>query len=191
MQILATHQSRMLLRFLHILAVCIWTGGGMAVLVLLYDDRQSCSGDELSAYNHAIRSIDDYLIKPAAAGTLISGALLCLLGNRGLLRQSWVMVKCLVTVAAIIFGAFCLGPWFRELAAFGRIDTLSAHAAGSYQRLFHLGVVFGSVQTAVLLVLVLVSILKPDFGWRGPGRWGRLPAIPGVVRSLWARVAGA
>jgi uncharacterized membrane protein len=186
----------MLLRFLHILSVCVWTGGGMAVLVLLYDDRQSCSGDELSAYNHAIRSIDDYLIKPAAAGTLFSGIGLCLLSKLGMLRHRWIVVKLAITLAAIAFGGICLGPWLRDLAAFSGIDALTADAASSYQRLYHLGVIFGSLQTGVLLALVLISILKPDFVWgsnrllcRGTG----IVTTRGqkAVKNLLARVAGA
>jgi hypothetical protein len=167
MQLPATHPLRMFFKFMHLLSASVWTGGGMAVLVLLYDDRQTCSGDELFAYNHAIRSIDDYLIRPAAAGTLVSGTLLCFLSNWGVIRHRWIIVKWTVTLAAIAFGGICLGPWFRELAAFTGIDSLSAHEASGYLRLYHLGVMFGSLQTVVLLILVLISILKPDC------RWGR------------------
>ena len=163
MQLPANHPLRMFLKFTHLLSASVWTGGGMAVLVLLYDDRQTCSGDELFAYNHAIQSIDDYLIRPAAAGTLVSGTLLCFLSNWGLMRHRWIIVKWTVTLAAITFGGICLGPWFRELATFTGIDSLSAHEASGYQRLYHLGVMFGSLQTVVLLMLVLISILKPDF----------------------------
>jgi hypothetical protein len=168
---------------MHLLSVSVWTGGGMAVLVLLYGDRQSCSGEELSAYNHAIQSIDDHLIKPAAAGTLGSGSLLCFLSSWGVLRHRWIIVKWSITLAAIAFGGTCLGPWFRELAAYGGIDGLAANESSGYQRLYHLGVLFGSLQTGVLLFLVLVSILKPDYSWKRksaaePG--DSLPGGPGV-----------
>jgi hypothetical protein len=167
MQLLTNHSLRMTLKFVHLLAVCIWTGGGMTVLVLLYDDRQACSSSELSAFNLAIRSIDDYLIKPAAAGTLVSGTLLCLLGNWGLMRHRWIIAKWTITLAAIAFGAVCLGPWFRELAIVSGGDNPAVYGESGYQRLYRLGVLFGTLQTAVLLFLVLISIVKPDFR---PGR---------------------
>jgi len=165
MQLMANHPLRMTLKFVHLLAVCVWTGGGMTVLVLLYDDQQAGSGSELSAFNLAIRSIDDYLIKPAAAGTLLSGTLLCLLGKWGLLRHRWIVVKWAITLAAITFGAVCLGPWFSELAACSGDVNPGANKDSGYQRLYHLGVLFGSLQTLVLLLLVLISIVKPDFNW--------------------------
>ena len=171
MQLLASHPLRMTIRFMHILAVCLWSGGGMAVLVLLYDDRQTVNGNELSAFNHAIQSIDDYLIKPAAAGALVSGSLLCCLSNWGIIRHRWIIVKWSITLAAIAFGATCLGPWFRELAAFNGGDLLAGDQGNDYRRLYRLGVVFGSLQTAVLLLLVLISIVKPDL--RPGGKTGQ------------------
>lgn len=161
MQLMAAQHIRTALKFAHLLAVCIWTGGGMTVLVLLYDDRQA-SGSELSAFNLAIRSIDDYLIKPAAAGTLGSGVLLCLLGTWGLLRQRWIVAKLGITLVAIAFGACCLGPWLSELAACSASGDPAVSLASGYQRLYRLGVLFGSLQTLVLLLLVLLSIVKPD-----------------------------
>ena len=193
MQLMAAQHIRTALKFAHLLAVCIWTGGGMTVLVLLYDDRQA-SSSELSAFNLAIRSIDDYLIKPAAAGTLGSGVLLCLLGTWGLLRQRWITVKLGITLVAIAFGACCLGPWLSELATCSASGAPAVSLASGYQRLYRLGVLFGSLQTLVLLLLVLLSIVKPDL------RLPRRPASrkkadpddnrPTPVRRATAAVAG-
>lgn len=155
---------RMFLKYVHIFSVSVWIGGGLAVLVLLYNDRQAGNGDELFAFNYAIKSIDDYLIKPAAIGTAVSGALICLFTNWGLTRHRWIIAKWAVTLAAIVFGALFLGPWLKELSTIADTDRLAVFNDNSYFRIYHLGVVFGVLQTAVLLGLVLISIVKPGLG---------------------------
>jgi uncharacterized membrane protein len=164
MLIHANQSMRMFLKCVHVFSVCVWIGGGLAVLVLLYNDRQTSNGDELFAYNHAIKSIDDYLIKPSAIGTFASGALICLLTNWGLTRHRWIITKWATTLAAIAFGALFLGPWLKDLSTITGIDRLAVFEDSGYFRAYHLGVVFGLVQTAVLLFLVFISIVKPGLG---------------------------
>ncbi|KAF0219459.1 MAG: hypothetical protein FD174_1919 [Geobacteraceae bacterium] len=175
MHIQANQSVRMFLKCVHIFSVCVWIGGGLAVLVLLYNDKQTSNGDELFAYNHAIKSIDDYLIKPAAIGTFTSGALICLLTNWGLTKHRWIIVKWAVTLAAIAFGALFLGPWLKELSTITGMDRLAVFDDNGYFRAYHLGVVFGFVQTAVLLFLVLISIFKPAFVTGKNGMAGTKP----------------
>lgn len=164
MQNQTNHQVQLLIKCVHIFSVCVWIGAGFAVLVLLYNDRQTSNGDELFAYNHAIKSIDDFLIKPAAVGAFISGAMLCLLTRWGLTKHRWIIAKWTITLAAITFGALCLGPWLKALSTITGMDRLAVFDDNWYFHTYHLGVTFGLVQTAVLLFLVLVSILKPSFG---------------------------
>lgn len=163
MLIHANHPLRMFLKCAHIFSVCVWIGGGLAVLVLLYNDKQSSNGDELFAYNNAIKSIDDCLIKPSAIGTLVSGVLICILTNWGLTRHRWIMAKWTLTLAAIAFGALFLGPWLKDLSTITGMDPLGAFFDSGYLRTYRLGVVFGLAQTAMLLFLVLISIVKPEF----------------------------
>ena len=159
------HQlARQTLKCIHITAVCIWVGGGLAVLVLLNNDRLTRNGDELFAFNHAIMAMDDCLIEPAAVGSSLSGVLLCLLTNWGLFRHRWVIVKGLLTLTAILFGAFFLGPWLQELSTMTAANRLAVFDDGDYFRTYRLGVIAAILQTVLLLGLVLISIVKPDFG---------------------------
>lgn len=164
MLIHANQSVRMLLKCVHIFSVCVWIGGGLAVLVLLYNDKQTSNGDELFAYNHAIKSIDDFLIKPSAVSAFASGALICMLTNLGLTKHRWIIAKWAITLAAIGFGAVFLGPWLKELSTITGLDRMAVFDDGGYFRTYRLGVAFGFAQTGVLLILVLISIFKPSLG---------------------------
>lgn len=164
MLIHANQSVRMLLKCVHIFSVCVWIGGGLAVLVLLYNDKQTSNGDELFAYNHAIKSIDNFLIKPSAVGAFASGTLICLLTNLGLTKHRWIIAKWAITLAAIGFGALFLGPWLKDLSTITGLDRMAVFDDSGYFHTYQLGVAFGLLQTGVLLVLVLISIFKPSLG---------------------------
>lgn len=166
MQKKGQEMTRTALRCIHTTSVCIWIGSGMCVLLLLRHGGMTGTGDELFALNYAISSIDNLLIKPSAAGTFISGMLICRQTNWKVLRHRWIMAKLLLTLGALVFGALWLGPWLRELSVISGADRLAVFDDARYQRLHHLGSVAGGLQGALLFVLLLISIVKPS---RAPG----------------------
>ncbi len=155
--------TRQILKCIHLTAVCTWIGGGLAVLVLLDNDRLTRNGDELFAFNHAIRSIDDCLIKPAAVISSASGLFLCFLINWRLARHRWIVGKGILTLGAILFGAFYLGPWLQELSDMTAANRLAVFDDGNYARTYQFGTISSIVQTLLLVSLVLISIFKPSF----------------------------
>ncbi len=163
MQLQAHPMTRQILKCIHLTAVCTWIGGGLAVLVLLDNDRFTRNGDELFAFNHAIRSIDDCLIKPAAVISSASGLLLCLLINWRLARHGWIVGKGILTLGAILFGAFCLGPWLRDLSDLTDANRLAVFDNGNYAHTYLFGAISSIIQTLLLVSLVLISIFKPSF----------------------------
>jgi hypothetical protein len=164
MQTWTSPSIRKLLKTLHTFCASAWIGGGFAVLVMLYNDRHTTNGDELFAYNYAIRTIDDYLIAPAAAGSVLSGMLLCIVTKRGLFRHRWIMVKWGVTLAAIVFGVVWLAPQLKALSEIAGLDRLAVFDNGGYFRSYRYAVLWGTLQTLVLLFLVLLSIFRPGAG---------------------------
>ncbi|WP_052263230.1 DUF2269 family protein [Geobacter pickeringii] len=183
MQFQAGQQTRLLLKYIHTLSAMMWIGGAQAILVLLYKDRQAANGDELFAFNDAIRTIDNWLIAPGVAGTIASGGLICLVTNWGFLRHRWVVVKWVVTAVATLFGVVFLGPWFQELAELAGLNRLAVFDSWAYARTYQLGVSFGIAQTAVLVVLMLISIFKPELDLLPP-------RASFLIRPLVAPVVG-
>lgn len=159
----ATPLTRQILKCIHLTAVCTWIGSGLAVLVLLGNDRTTSNGDELFAFNHAIRSIDNWLIKPAAMVSSISGLFLCGLTSWGFARHRWIVIKGLLTLGAILFGALCLGPWLAELSDMTAANRIAIFDDGAYARTYLIGTISSVIQTLLLVSLVLISIVKPSF----------------------------
>ncbi len=155
--------SRVALKYIHTSAASAWTGGGLAVLVLLRIGRQTGNSDELFALNGAVASIDDFLIMPSAAATFVSGLLIWLIGNGGVLRQRWIIAKLLLSSGAILFGILWLAPWLKELSHITSADRLAVFDDWNYFRTYRLGAVAVILQTALLFGIVLISILKPSF----------------------------
>ena len=161
-QLLFAHKMKLLLKTLHTFASCAWIGGVSAVLIILNDNHRTINGDELFAFHSTITTIDDMLIGPGAAASLLSGALLCLTSKWGFFRHCWVVVKWIGTLVAIYVGVAYLNPWMRELAHFSDILRDNATQNIDYLQLYHKGVVAVSLQIAALFLLVIVSIFKPD-----------------------------
>lgn len=170
--------TRTALKCIHTTSVCIWVGSGVCVLVLLHHGRLTGTSDELFALNYAIASIDNLLIKPSAAGTFISGILIChQTGWRGL-RHRWILAKLLLTLGALVFGALWLAPWLKELAVITGTDGLAVFDDARYQHLHRFGAVAGSLQSALLFVLLLISIVKPSCAPRSTPPAGNDTARP-------------
>jgi hypothetical protein len=160
------HRIRLYLKYLHIMSSCLWLGAGFSVMVLLHLGRLAGSGDALSAFNVAIRHLDNFLIIPSAASSFLSGVALCQVANLGLTSCRWVVTKWTVTVVAMVFGALCLAPWMSQLAVLSEALGFIALADPGYFHTYYLDVIFGALQTIILLYLMLISVLKPCSGYR-------------------------
>lgn len=158
----ASPQTRLLLKYIHTFSAMMWIGGAQAILILLYKDRLATNGDELFAVNDAIRSLDNWLIGPGVAGSVMSGALISLTTHWGFFRHRWVAVKWVVTLVATFFGIVFLGPWLQELSEIAGLNRLAAFDNLAYVQTYRLGVAFGVAQMVVLLFLVLIPIFKPE-----------------------------
>lgn len=148
------------LRGLHILSICAWLGGGLTVLLLLSLGRETESAEELQAYNLVIIAIDDFLITPGAGSTLCTGLILAHCRRLKILRNNWLLSKLLITVAAICFGAFALGPWLREMLAYSIQDGGAIFLDTDYTHSYHAGIIGGMAQTTVLLGLLAGSVFR-------------------------------
>ncbi len=145
-------------RGFHILSICAWVGGGLTVLLLLALGKDSESAEELQAYNLVIAAIDDFLITPGAGSALCSGLLLACCRRLKILKNGWLLSKLIITVAAICFGAFALGPLLRELLLYTTQDRGAIFLDTSYARSYHAGIIGVIVQTILLLGLLAGSV---------------------------------
>ena len=146
---------------LHVLCVVAWFGGTLSLLTLNIVSARAASLPELLVTDQNLHVIDETFIKFPALATLITGLLLAVLTNWGLVNYYWVILKEIVTVAIIAFGILAMNPWSAEISS-----QLAAQGWNVVQSPLYLltrnNVLNGAVLNSLGLTLtVLVTYLKP------------------------------
>ncbi|GFO66480.1 hypothetical protein GMLC_00590 [Geomonas limicola] len=152
-------RTRMVMRTLHWVSVCGWIGGGLAILILLKLAGSPNGHDEALAFQRSIKAIDDLLITPSAGLATLSGLLLCRGKPWGFWGHRWITEKCFVTTVLLVFGALWLAPGLQNFAP--SRYWLSGYQ-DQYLRSWLWGAIAATLQTAVLLLVVALSVLKPE-----------------------------
>ena len=152
------------LRGFHLLAVSCWIGGAVSLLLLYFIKDGVTDGGVLYGINRSIHHVDmAVVVIPGAFGCFITGLIYSAFTNWGFFRHKWITYKWIVTVAAILFGTFFLGPWETEMMEISGKLGLSSLTDGEYLYNEKMNLVFGTVQVSVLMITVFISIFKP---WR-------------------------
>ena len=159
-------KGRSWLKGFHIFFACAWVGTGISMMALALLSGNVINGDELYAVNASIKVLDDYIIIPAAMGSLITGLLISLYTNWGFFKFNWVIFKWAATAAQIIFGTFWLGPWTNGATAISDLERGRALLNSVYLHDKQMALIFGGIQVLLLIVQVLISAYKP-WGKRG------------------------
>lgn len=152
------------LKGIHLFFVCVWLGAGVSVLVLGLMQGNFTNGDELYAMNMASKFIDEFLIIPAAIGSLLTGIIYSIFTRWGFFKFHWITFKYIVVVAQILFGSFFLASWAGGATEIIDLERSAALQNAVYLHNSKMVVYFGAVQMALLVVVIFVSIYKP---------WGR------------------
>ena len=139
------------------------------MVLLTLAKRQPVSGDEIYAINASLKILDDYVIIPAALGSLFTGFLFSCFTNWGFFKFDWITVKWIFTVAQILFGTFFLGPWTNTAVDVSYTERLFSLDNSVYLHCKLMLSIFGPLQAAVLIIMIFISVLKP-WGSKRPGR---------------------
>jgi hypothetical protein len=148
----------------HVAAGGIWMGTSICMVVLALTSQGIGNGDELYAVHYMLKLFDDFIIIPAATLSAITGALLCWLTIWGFTKHYWVIVKWIATVTLITVGTAWLGPWVNAMTAISEVERLQALQNPLYIWDRDTLVIGSIVQTICLLVVLIISVVKP---------WGR------------------
>jgi len=151
-----------ILKIFHLILIMIWVVGVIAMAILSMVTPQS--GDELYMILKAIRLIDDALVIPGATLTVITAIIYGIFTNWGFFKHRWITVKWIVSIVVIIVGTFYFSPMLDssiEMADVGRYSMLTNSEIAYKMNACKIGAM---CQSAVLLFLVVISVLKP---WKG------------------------
>ena len=160
---LSLKQRHWLLTF-HILFAALWTGTVCSMFLLSWVNKTADNPKILYAFHSAVNLLDDYIVIPAAIGSVLSATILCWLTNYGFTKFWWVISKWFLTISLILFGTFWLYPWSNQAESIVTKQGLSAFDDLVYT-VDAKGVLIGSlVQAIILIIIICISIIKP---------WGR------------------
>ncbi|HEY9664168.1 MAG TPA: hypothetical protein V6C65_37465 [Allocoleopsis sp.] len=163
---LSLQQKNWVLAF-HIGFAALWTGTVLSMFLIAFRNNSTANADILFALNSVINLLDDFIVIPAAIGSVVTATLLCWQTNYGFFKFYWVITKWILTTGLIVFGTFWLFPWGTTAEAIAQTEGLGAFNNPIYT-FDTKGVLIGSViQVAFLFVIIVISTLKP---------WGRRPS---------------
>jgi uncharacterized membrane protein len=150
------------LKGFHLIAVSCWIGGAVALLLLYFLKRGVSDGGILFGINQSIHHVDMMVVViPGAFGCLITGLIYSIFSNWGFFTHNWLICKWVVTVIAIIFGTFWLGPWETNMMEISGRLGISALTNQEYLYNQKMNLIFGGLQCVLLMCTIFISVLKP------------------------------
>lgn len=153
-------QGIKILKIVHLLLAFMWIGGALSMMLLLLALSPQES-HEMYIRSFALKIIDDWLIIPGAIGILITGIIYGIWTNWGFFKYRWIVVKWIFTVVMISAGTFLMGPWVNGNVY--PVQDIPNYTPDNYAFLLNVErtILCGSMQLALLLVTIIVSVLKP------------------------------
>lgn len=150
------------LKGFHLIAVASWVGGGVALILLYFLKDGVAESGVLYGINQSIHHVDmAVVVIPGAFGCLLTGLIYSSFSNWGFFKHNWLIFKWIVTVSAILFGTFFLGPWETAMMEISGKIGISSLSDPAYLYNQKMNLVFGAIQVLVLVVTVFISIFKP------------------------------
>ena len=150
------------LKGFHLIAVSSWIGGAVSLLALYFPKEGVNDGGVLYGINRSIHHVDmNIVVIPGAIGSLLTGLFYSLFSHWGFFKHNWLTFKWIVTVTAILFGTFFLGPWETAMMEISGKIGLASLTDSAYLFYQQMNLMFGTLQVLVLIITLFVSILKP------------------------------
>lgn len=153
-------QGVKILKMFHILLAFCWIVGGLTLCLLVFTTYPE-SGDELYMRSRILQIVDDYFIIYGAIGAFITGLIYSIWTNWGFFKHPWIIVKWIMTILQILFGTFVLGPCINNNVVIADQLRDAALTDPVFLENIHMTQLWGTLQTALLLVVIVISVQKP------------------------------
>lgn len=147
------------LKIFHLLFVMMWVIGVVALSIIYFTFPKS--GDELYNTFRIMRLIDDALVIPGAILTVVTAIIYGRYTNWGFFKHNWIIVKWFFAIIIIVVGTFIFSPWLDNCLAIADIQRERAMTDSYINKYFPLISLFAAIQSAGLVFLVVISVIKP------------------------------
>lgn len=155
-------QSVRILKMFHIFFAFSWIIGGVALCLLIFITNPK-TGDELYMRSRILQMVDDYFIILGALGAFTTGLIYSIWTNWGFFQHRWITLKWIMTILQILFGTFVLGPFINDNVVIADQLRDAALTDPVFLRNIQNTQIWGTIQTLLLLAIIVVSVQKP---WR-------------------------
>ena len=146
-------------KIFHFVFIFMWLGGGVALLLGLFLSHPANIHEYFMKYR-ILMILENYLVIPGAMGNLMLGFVYGFFTKWGFFKHTWLTLKWILTVLVILFGIFFLGPWLTTI-----LGILKPHDPSVLTNEILLANIklskLGSLQVAILLFMVYLSVFKP------------------------------
>jgi hypothetical protein len=161
---LSSNQQKYLKSF-HIVFGGIWLSSIIIMTAITILVRGLSDGGELYMLVAVYEFIDFKILTPAATGTLLTGLIYSMFTKWGFFKHGWLIYKWVATLGLVLIGTFYLGPMTEAMADIVNALRLGALENLDFQHKWNIALWAGFINSALLLIAVFFSTLKP---------WGNL-----------------
>lgn len=154
-------KKKQLIIIIHVLSVICWLGGAMVMLLLGTYMLNSENGEQLYYTVENLHLIDVVMIRYTALVTLITGILLSVWTNWGLLKHYWIVIKLILTLLLICFGIAYMSGWLSQLVSIAQQGRALALSDAAFLNTAY-SLIGGAIANIVALIfMTAISYFKP------------------------------
>jgi len=153
-------QGVKILKMFHIFLAFCWIVGGLTLCLLVFTTYPE-SGDELYMRSRILQIVDDYFIIYGAIGAFVTGLIYSIWTNWGFFKHNWITVKWILILLQMLVGTFVLGPYINNNVEISDRLRDAALTDAEFLHNIKMGLIWGSIQTAFLIVYIWISVQKP------------------------------
>lgn len=146
---------------IHVLAVCAWFGGTLSLILLGFYLKNAQNSEQLIYSLSSMHIIDENLLKYPALATLITGILLSIWTQWGLVKYYWVVIKLVLTIFVIFLGIFFLNDWFSYLVKTAEQIGISALDESTFKSTWLSIIITGVFNLSCLAFMTFITYFKP------------------------------
>jgi len=146
---------------IHVIAICAWFGGTLSLLLLGFYLKNAHNGDQLIYTLSSMHLIDENLLKYPALATLITGILLSIWTQWGLVKYYWVVIKLVLTILIILLGIFFINDWFLFLVETAHHLGIKALAIQQFNTKWLSIIITGLFNLVCMCFMTVITYFKP------------------------------
>ncbi|MGA8943616.1 MAG: hypothetical protein WB502_13020 [Thermoactinomyces sp.] len=154
-------KKKSILVAVHVLSVASWIGGTLAMWLLAIHLQNGANGEQLLYTMASMEVIDENLLKYPALLTLITGIMLSVWTQWGLVKHYWVIFKLVLTILTIMIGIFFLNRWTAGLGELIKDMGIIALQNERFQTTWVSVVATSGFNLLCLAFMTFITYLKP------------------------------